>query len=333
MRTAIVVHPSFDRIWPFSADHLREQLAPVVDVSLVRLAEDSERVLREIVAEGGGVERLISLGIRLDAADLDAFPALREAFAVAWGIQPDEEIAALLADRGVRQLRHRSEGYWGQSVAEYALGLTIGAMRGIPQAHHRMIATDSAWQWAHQQFCDDPRFTNGTIEGKRVRVLGMGNIASRYAGFASMLGADVVAWDRTSPEPVYHRTGARRALSLEHLVHDAEIFAPMVPHTPSTEGLITAEHIRALPRGCLVVLVTRAEILNMDELRRRVLADELSLAADVFVPEPLAHDDPLLDRRNVVHTPHNAGRTKEANLRYAEEILEQLPEYTWPGKP
>jgi phosphoglycerate dehydrogenase-like enzyme len=327
LRTAIVVHPGFDKIWPFSADHFRDLLDPVAEVSLVRLEDGSDRTVRAVVANPDGVERLISLGLRLEADDLEALPSLKEAFAVAWGVQPDDEIEALLAAHGVRQLRHRAEGFWGQSVAEYALGLTIGALRGIPQAHHRMIATPDAWQWPYQQFCDDPNFANGTIEGKRVRVLGMGNIASRYAGFAHMMGADVAAWDRSSGDPVFHRSGARRALSLDHLVADAEIFAPMVPHTPSTEGLVTAEHIRALPKGCLVVLVTRAEILDTDELRRRVLADELSLAADVFVPEPLPQDDPLVGRHNVVHTPHNAGRTKEANLRYVAEIVEQLPEY------
>jgi phosphoglycerate dehydrogenase-like enzyme len=43
--------------------------------------------------------------------------------------------------------------------------------------------------------------------------------------------------------------------------------------------------------------------------------------------EPMAQDDPLVGRHNVVHTPHNAGRTKDANYQYAEALVEQLPEY------
>ena len=45
---------------------------------------------------------------------------------------------------------------------------------------------------------------------------------------------------------------------------------------------MTREHLLALPKGCLVVLVTGAQICDMPTLRERVLADELSLAADVW---------------------------------------------------
>jgi phosphoglycerate dehydrogenase-like enzyme len=139
-----------------------------------------------------------------------------------------------------------------------------------------------------------------------------------------MLGADVAAWDPYAPEPGFHRAGSRRVYHLEQLVADAEVFAPMVPLTESTQGLVEAEHIALLPKGCLIVLVTRAGICDMGAIRRRVLADELSLAADVWDEEPLPLDDPLLGRHNVVHTPHNAGRTIDANRAWAEKLAVQF---------
>jgi phosphoglycerate dehydrogenase-like enzyme len=114
--------------------------------------------------------------------------------------------------------------------------------------------------------------------------------------------------------------------SIDALVGDAEIFAPMLPLLPATEGIVSAEHLRALPHSCLVVLVTRAGIVHMPTLRQRVLADELSLAADVFDVEPLPLTDPLLGRANVVHTPHNAGRTRHANHEYAATIARAFDE-------
>jgi phosphoglycerate dehydrogenase-like enzyme len=87
---------------------------------------------------------------------------------------------------------------------------------------------------------------------------------------------------------------------------------------------VTADLIDALPVGCLVVLVTRALICDMAALRRRVLAAELALAADVWDVEPLPLDDPLLGLPHVVHSPHNAGRTRQANEAYAKAIIDQF---------
>src|ERR687890_1985972 len=77
-------------------------------------------------------------------------------------------------------------------------------------------------------------------------------------------------------------------------------------------------------RGSLIVLVTRAAVCDMTPLRERVLADELALAADVWDVEPLPLDDPLLGRQTVVHTPHIAGRTRDANLAWAENLAAQF---------
>ena len=308
-------------------------------MEFVRLAATDNRPAGEVLAEPAGVTRLLLLDVPFSADGAARFPALKE---IAWneGGYTHESteravVLAALAARGVRVIQHTSEGFWGQSVAEFGLALTLAALRRIPQLHHEMLTSLQPWDYSPpggagqpgtrgHQFGDDPRFTCGTLEGKRVRIVGAGNIASRYASFCRMLGADVAAWDPFAPESAFHRTGARREHFLERLVRDAEIFAPMVPLTEQTRGLVTAAHLDALPRGTLVVLVTRAGICDMAALRRRVLADELALAADVFDVEPLPLNDPLLGRTNVVHTPHNAGRTRQANEQWAEMLLAQF---------
>ena len=93
---------------------------------------------------------------------------------------------------------------------------------------------------------------------------------------------------------------------------------------PATRGLVTAAHIDALPHGCLIIWATRAGVTDTAAVRRRVLADEVSLAADVFDVEPVPAGDPLLGRPNVVHTPHNAGRTRHANAEWARQLAAQF---------
>lgn len=339
MKSSILVHPRFDRIWPLAADHAHRLWRAQGPVAFVRVTDDEMRPAAALLATPGEVERLVLLGVPLTTTCVAALPRLKE---IVWSRDGYDvanrgaaAVLAALAARGVRVIQHTSEGFWGQSVAEFGLALTLAGLRRIPQTHHEILQSAAPWDYEPpgglgrpgvrgQQFGDDPRFTCGTLAGKRVRIVGAGNIASRFASFCHFMGAEVAAWDPFASEPCFHRSGARREHFLDRLVRDAEIFAPMVPLTDQTRGLVTAAHLEALPRGTLVVLVTRAGICDMPVLRRRVLADELALAADVFDIEPLPPGDPLLGRPNVVHTPHNAGRTRQANERWAEMLLEQF---------
>ena len=337
MTSLIVVHPNFEAHWPFVADHFYHTWRGGDETQLIRLAKDESCPLGDVVPEPNAVTRLVCLGVPVTAKCLARFSALREAvLRNAYAAIPlAEESQHLLQERSVQVYEHPREGYWGQSVSEFALALTLCGLRRIPQLYHEMRSSHEAWtRYSHQrnqgrgtlgeQFSDDARFTNGTVAGKRVRIVGAGNIGSRYASFVSALGADVAVWDPFAPEPGIHRAGARREWHLTQLLRDAQIFAPLVPLTESTRGLITAEHIDSLPAGCLLVLATRALVCDMEAIRRRVLADEIALAADVFDTEPLPLDDPLLGRHNVVHTPHIAGRTLDANRQWVADLAAQF---------
>ena len=336
MTNLVVVHADFETHWPFVANELAARWQATGPTTLMRLGRGNTQRLGETLFNGGQVTRLITLGMPVTVACLERLPNLREAaFRTAYGQAIDQAGLDYLRERGVACYAHRSEGFWGQSVAEFALALTLCALRQIPQNYHAMLTSHEPWQRYQPaqnrgpgtlggQYSDDSRFTNGTIAGKRVRIVGAGNIGSRYASFVHMLGADVASWDPYAPEPGFHRAGARREYHLERLVQDAEIFAPMLPLKDDTRGVVTAAHIEALPKGCLIVLATRALICDMNAIRRRVLADEVALAADVFDVEPVALDDPLLGRANVVHTPHLAGRTRDANRQWAIDLLAQF---------
>ena len=331
MHREIVVHPSFERVWPQVTTLFADEWA---GVTVNRLAPDDERPLEVVVDRPHAVEQLIALGVSASVETPAAFPVLEEAAVYTGGYGCNEDVANAFREAGVTLHQHDSEGFWGQSVAECAVGLTICGLRRIPQLHQTIQTSQDPWNYEPDgepgpgkrghQFGDDDRFTAGTIADKRVRVVGVGNIGSRYASVCSHLGADVAVYDPYADEPCFHRSGARRVHELAELVADAEIFAPLVPLLDGTRGLIDADLIDALPTGTLVVLATRAGVVDGDALRERVLADELALAADVWdglAGEPIPFDDLLLGRHNVVHTPHIAGRTRHANHEWAERLL------------
>ena len=340
-KSAIVVHPDFDHVWPWAADHFHAIWQSEGPVDFVRVPYGERRAAHTVIKRPDCGSRLACFGLPFDESSLAAMPALKEMAApLRKGTSccppaEDSPLLPRLADAGIKVIWHRTEEFWGQSVSEFALALTLCGLRRIPQTHHRILSSLDDWDYSQpdgigkpmqrgQQYGDDSSFTNGTLESKRVRVVGAGNIGSRYASFCDFLGADVSIWDPFAAEPCFHRAGARHEYHLDRLMHDAEIFAPMLPLTGQTEGLIAKGHIEMLPKGCLVVIVTRARICDCEALYQRVLNGELALAADVFDHEPLGIGDSLLGRKNVIHTPHNAGRTKEANQRFAEILANQF---------
>ncbi len=328
MRSVICVHERFDAHWPFSADYWYECWGKLGGCELYR-SEDSEARSPQLVPDPASVTRLVLLGFPADSQDLEPFSGLQECFQSMNGYTSTEGIESAVA-RGVSFIPHRADLYWGQSVSEFALALTLCALRRIPQTYAAMIKNHDPWGYIPEvgkpgqrggQFGDDSRFTNGTLAGKRVRVVGVGNIGARYASWCAALGAEVVIWDPFAPDASFVVAGAERCFHLSELVKDAEIFTPLVPLSNDTRGLITAELINALPHGSLVVQVTRSAVCDTDALYRRVLKDQLALAADVFASEPVSLDSPLLGRDNVVHTPHNAGRTRDANRAWVDDQI------------
>lgn len=334
MRRYLVVDPDFELVWPDVPDYLREFWSEEGPVTYLRVEEDAP--LSDAVEEPGDVEQLICLGVPVTDDCVDALTNLREATVMDGGYGPDEAIHEALAERGVEVHFHGSEGFWSESVAELGVALTIGAMRRLPGKHRAMTESHGPWDWPRwgagaeagyggfQGTGDDPFWTSGTVAGTAVRGVGVGNIGSRYLDYLGAMGADVAAYDPYADEPCFHRAGARRVHDLEDLLGDAEVFAPNVPLTEETRGLIDRDRVYALPDGCLVVLITRAGVTDFGAVRERVLADELALAADVFDEEPLPLDDPLLGRENVVHTPHVAGRTEDANAEWARRLLSRF---------
>lgn len=335
MTNVIVVQDRFDGSWPFTANYWYEKWSKLGKVELIRQV-DEEKPLSDLLKGFSEISRLVVLGVPISSQCVNSNFKVKEAYMqTSFDKEMFSSLKKVWKERGTSFIEAKSEGMWGQSVSEFALALTLAGLRRIPQEHLGVLSQSEVWnhgpligkgrpeQQGHQ-YSDTSDFTSGTIEGKRIRIIGAGNIASRYASFVSFLGADVAAWDPFASEPCFHRSGARQIHHIKELIKDAEIFVPMLPLTDQTRGLITKELIDIIPKKALVVMVTRMQICDFNRLYERIKNNELALAADVFDIEPLPLNHILVGRDNVVHTPHIAGRTKQANEAFANALMSQF---------
>ncbi|MGH2351111.1 MAG: NAD(P)-dependent oxidoreductase [Chloroflexota bacterium] len=319
--------PDLERSWPFVHQRLVERLGAQGQVQVVPLQRDQALGEHADLQE---VDAVALFGGRLTVECVARAPRLK-----AIGCNTDNTGRGLplaaLAARGIPIVD--TTRAWGQSVAEIALSLALSALRRVPQWHADLAGGARSFEYEAVQYCDATGFANGELGTKRIGIIGLGQIGGRVARWCAALGTDaatgpdlagqVLGYDPYLPDGVAERWGVHR-VDVDSLVDESEVVFVTVPPTPTAKHLLDRSRIQRLRRGALVVIVTRAHAVDMDALRERIVADELCAALDVYDVEPLPLDDPLRGRPNVVHTPHIAGRTRDANLRTADLLTDDF---------
>jgi phosphoglycerate dehydrogenase-like enzyme len=253
----------------------------------------------------GGAERIEFFVGRYDAPPppaeaLAALPQLRVVQLVSAGVEP----WLRLVPPGVQLCGGR--GVHGASTAELAIAGMLASLRELP----RFEDSRRAHQWTRVE-------TEG-VTGRRVLVVGAGDIGRRIAAATAILDAEVSLVGRTA------REGVHGLDELPGLLPDSDVVALAVPHTPETDRLVDADFLAAMPDGALLVNVARGAIVDTAALLAELSAERLHAFLDVTDPEPLPEDHPLWDAPNLLLTPHIGGGTRGWQRRAYGLVREQL---------
>lgn len=186
MTSVIVVHPLYEDVWPRAAEYLREIWSEEGSVEFVRLNRDDDRPVGEVLTDERieDMTRIVSLGVPVTNECLDVLSYAQEAAVMTDNMyKMDADVSEALEERGITVYRLQSEEFWSQSVAELAIGLTISALRQIPQKHTSIIESQDDWDvellendisgaHGHQYIANPPNHVHGTIAEKNVRIVG-----------------------------------------------------------------------------------------------------------------------------------------------------------------
>ncbi|MFT5368651.1 MAG: phosphoglycerate dehydrogenase-like enzyme [Candidatus Latescibacterota bacterium] len=309
---------NLERSWPFVAEALMARLNAIGETRVVDVERGTP--ISE-VTRLSDVTAIAMFGGKLSEACVAGAPNLKAVGGVLDIGGHRNMPVDLMFERGISIVD--ATRAWAPSVAECTLTLALNALRMIPQWHKRMAAGERLWNYKYAQFCDNPNFVNGTLGTKTVGVMGLGQIGGRVALWCRALGSRVLGYDPFISKEKLDELGVE-SVEMDDLVDACDVVFVTIPPTPSAEKILSRERIGRLKKGALVVITTRAHAVDMAALRERIYADELMGAFDVYDVEPLPEDDLLRNRPNVVHTPHIAGRTRDANLMVAEVIADDF---------
>jgi D-3-phosphoglycerate dehydrogenase len=274
----------------------------------VRFAESlDEDDLLQVVGDVDGI--IIRANGTVSRRLMEASPRLKVVGRHGVGVDNIDRQAA--ADLGIAVVI--TPGTNVESVAEHAVGMMLVLAKCILQADRRLRAGD--WESRY-------RLIGNELRGKTLGIVGFGHIGQRTAALChTMLATPVLYYDVIDCPQAEAELEAQR-VSLEELLETADIVSVHAPLLPETCGLINEGGLRKMKPNAFLINTSRGSVVDQAALVQALQEGWIAGAGlDVFDPEPLPSDSPLLKLDNVVVTPHMAAHTQEALLRMATMVV------------
>ena len=159
------------------------------------------------------------------------------------------------------------------------------------------------------------------LAGKTWGIVGCGNIGRKVAKVAEALGCKVLVY-RRKPDPDYE------TVDLDTLLKQSDVVTVHLPLNDHTRGILSREKIALMKKTAVLVNMARGAVADEAALVEAIENDIIGgLAVDVYGVEPLVADHPyyrIMDKHNVILTPHCAWGALEARNRCVQEVAENI---------
>jgi D-3-phosphoglycerate dehydrogenase len=206
-----------------------------------------------------------------------------------------------------------------RSVAELVIAEVIFLIRHL---YDKVV-------WAHQGAWDKSAAKAREVRGKKLGIIGFGNIGSQVSTLAEAMGMDVYYYDVVDKLNIGNAT---RLPTMNDLLKIADIVTIHVDGNPANTNLIDEDEFKTMKDGAFLLNLSRGHVVNIDALARNLKSGKVAGAAvDVFPNEPKdgkgSFFTPLQGLPNVLLTPHIGGSTEEAQEDIAEFVSNKLLDF------
>jgi phosphoglycerate dehydrogenase-like enzyme len=254
-------------------------------------------------------------------ARLDRAPKLRGIINVETNFLQNVDYEACFA-RGVHVLAPSSA--FARPVAEMTLGLAIDLCRGITGADRAMRRGDEKWLLEGAEGCF-------SLYGARVGLIGFGDLARAFVPLIRPFGGTVKAFDPWVSAHFIEGFGVEAA-TLDEILSGSQVIVVFAAVTSENQGFLGRREFDLITPGSVVLLMSRAGVVDFPAFLRAVEGGRFRAATDVFPVEPAPSDDPARRVEGLVLSPHRAGAMTDSLLEIgrqtvadAELILRGLP--------
>jgi D-3-phosphoglycerate dehydrogenase len=186
---------------------------------------------------------------------------------------------------------------------------------------------------AHQGVWDKSAHSAREVRGKKLGIVGFGNIGSQVSTLAEAMGMDVYYYDIVDKLSIGNAT---RMPTLHDLLRTSDVLTIHVDGNPANTNLIDEEEFSVMKDGVFLLNLSRGHVVNIEALAAHLRSGKVAGAAvDVFPYEPKdgkeRFSSPLQGIPNVILTPHIGGSTEEAQENIADFVSSKLLDYVNTG--
>ncbi|MET8148192.1 phosphoglycerate dehydrogenase [Actinoplanes sp. NPDC049668] len=203
-----------------------------------------------------------------------------------------------------------------RSVVELALAEIIAMTRRLTEKNNLM----------HEGVWDKAAVGSHEVRGRRLGIVGYGNIGTQLSVLAENLGMHVSFYDTADKLALGN---AQRCASLDELLATSDVVTLHVDGRPGNAGFFGAEQFARMRPGAIFLNLSRGIVVDHVALRESLAAGHLvGAAVDVFPTEPKGRGDEFVSELrglpNVILTPHIGGSTEEAQSDIGDFVANKL---------
>jgi D-3-phosphoglycerate dehydrogenase len=205
-----------------------------------------------------------------------------------------------------------------RSVVELAIGQIIMLMRSIFARSTEL----------HQGQWNKTAKGSKEVRGKKLGIVGYGNIGKQLSVLAESLGMQVYYFDI---EDKLALGNAKKCHTLKELLSISDVISLHIDDNSNNKNFIGKEEIDQMKDGVVFVNLSRGFVVDIPALKKALISGKISGAAvDVFPVEPRANgvfETELKGIPNVILTPHVGGSTEEAQRDIADFVPGKIMNY------
>jgi len=206
------------------------------------------------------------------------------------------------------------------SAAEHTLSLILAISKNINNVNYKTLT---------ERF-KSSKYFNKELFDKTIGIIGVGRVGSHLARLCRALGMNILGNDiKKNLQKKYKWI---QFCNLKNLLKYSDIVTIHTPLDESTSNLLDEEEFKFLKRNAILINCARGGIINERILIKYLKSNKIYFAGiDVFMDEPEINQNFLI-LKNVLITPHQAGKTIESKIRIsmnlASRVLNELKRYS-----